>query len=105
MKIRVKIATLEWDDFVLHKKFKSLMNVDHSLLGDPNKYRLIDELNFKNCVCLKINTTSKFFVGITYKKIKFIIYPGFFMPIISSHIHLFRISNINQTWFITFQDK
>ena len=36
---------------------------------------MIDELNFKNCVSLKRKTTRKFFVGITYKKIKFIIHP------------------------------
>ena len=27
------------------------------------------------------------------------------MPTVSSHIHLFRISNINQAWFRTCQDK
>ena len=42
------------------------------------KGNLINELNLKNCVHLKIKTTSKFFVGITYKKIGFIIHPEFF---------------------------
>ena len=41
------------------------MYVDRSLRGDPKKKNLIDELNFKNCVQLKRNTTSKLFVGIT----------------------------------------
>ena len=54
------------------------MYVDCSSHGDPKKENLIDELNFKNCVCLKRNTTSKLFVGITYKKIKFIIHPEYF---------------------------
>ena len=43
------------------------MYVDRSLRGDPKEEKLIDELNFKNCVRLKKNTTSKFFVGITKK--------------------------------------
>ena len=42
------------------------------------KDKFIDELNFKNCVRLKRKTTSKLFVDITYKKIKFIIHPEFF---------------------------
>ena len=29
-------------------------------------------------MCLKINTTSKFFVSMTYKKIRFIIHPEYF---------------------------
>ena len=45
---------------------------------DPKKNKLIDELNFKNCVDLKRKTTSKFFVDITYKKISLIINPGLF---------------------------
>ena len=39
---------------------------------------MIDELNLKNCVRLRRNTTRKFFVGITYKKRKFIIHPEYF---------------------------
>ena len=65
MKRKVKIAVLEWDDFVLQKQSKSLMYVDRSLRGDPNMENSIDELSFKHCLCLKINTTSKLFVGIT----------------------------------------
>ena len=42
------------------------------------KEKLIDELNFKNCVHLRRNKTSKLFVGITYKKGKFIIHHEFF---------------------------
>ena len=80
------------------------MYVDHSLRDDPKEDRLIDELDFKNCVRLKIKTKGMFFVGITKKK-KYIIHPGFLMPTIYYHIHLFRISNIHQTWFKICQDK
>ena len=62
-----KRAALEWDDFVLQEHLKFFMYVDRSLRGDPKEEKLIDELNFKNCVRLKKNTTSKFFVGITKK--------------------------------------
>ena len=51
------------------------MFVDHPSHGDPDMEKLIDELNFKNCIILKRNTTSKFFVGISYKKRRFIINP------------------------------
>ena len=78
MKIKVKIGALEWDDFMLQEKLKSLMYVDRSLRGDPMKDKLIDELNFKNCMRLKIKKTRKFFVGITPKKGKFIIHHEFF---------------------------
>ena len=54
------------------------MYVDRSSRVYPNKNKFIDELKFKNCVRLKRNTTSKLFVGITYKKIKFIIHPEYF---------------------------
>ena len=50
------------------------MYVDRSLQGDPKKYKLIDELNFKNCMCFKIKTTRNCFVGITVKRRKFIIH-------------------------------
>ena len=78
MKRKVKIAALEWDGFVLQEQLKSLMYVDLSLRGYPKKYKLIDELNLKFCMRLKRKTTRKFFVGITYKKIKFIIHPEYF---------------------------
>ena len=81
------------------------MYTDRSLCGDPKKDKLIGELNFKNCMCLNRKTTSKLFFGITYKKINFIIHPEYLMPKISSHIHLFRISNINKTWFRTYSEK
>ena len=68
MKRKVKISDLEWDEFVFQEQLKSLMYIDRSSNGDPKKDKLIDELNFKNCVRLKIKTTSKFFVDITYKK-------------------------------------
>ena len=62
---------------MLQEQLKSLMYIDCSSRGDPRKDKLIDELNFKNCVRLKIKTTRKLFVGITYKKRKCIIHPGF----------------------------
>ena len=65
MKRKVKRLALEWDDFVLQKQLKSLMYVDHSLRGDLIKDKLIDELNFKNCVLLRRTKESKIFVGIT----------------------------------------
>ena len=52
------------------------MYVDRSSRGDPKMDEFIDELNFKNCVRLSRNTTSKLFVGITYKNI--IIHPEYF---------------------------
>ena len=80
------------------------MYVERSLRGDTKKGKLIDELNLKHSVRLNRETTSKFFVGIT-KKIKFIIHPECLMPTIYFHIHLSRISNINQTWFRNCQEK
>ena len=44
------------------------MYVDRSSSGDQKKEKLIDELKFKTCVHLKIETPSKFFVGITKQK-------------------------------------
>ena len=78
MKRKVKRAALEWDDFVLREQLESLMYADRSLRGDPMKDKFIDELNFKNFLRLSRNKTSKLFVGITSKKIKFIIHPKFF---------------------------
>ena len=72
------------------------MYIECSSCGDPKKDKLIDELNFKSCVRLKRKTTSKFFVGITYKKEILLFIQNILMPTISSHIHLFRISNINK---------
>ena len=40
--------------------------------------KLIDELNFKNYMCFKRKTTSKFSVGITFKGITFIIHAEYF---------------------------
>ena len=54
------------------------MYVKRSLFGDSKKDKFIDELNFKNCMHLKIKTKIKLFVGITYKKRKFIIHPEYF---------------------------
>ena len=78
MKRGVKRSAQEWDDFVLQEQLKSLMYADPYSRGYPNKDKFIDELNFKNCVRLRIKKTSKFFVSITYKKRKFIIHPEFF---------------------------
>ena len=56
-----------------------VLNVHYrSSRGDPNKYKFIDKLNFKNGVRLRRKTTSKFFVGVTYKNREFNILPGFF---------------------------
>ena len=46
--------------------------------GNPNKDKLTDEINFKNCIRLRRKTESKFFAGIIYKKREFIIYPEYF---------------------------
>ena len=45
------------------------MYVDRSLRGDPMKDKFNDELNFKHCVRLRRKKSSKFFVGITSKKV------------------------------------
>ena len=67
MKREVKRAALEWDNFVIQEQLKPLIYVDCSLRGDPMKEKLIDELNFKNCLHLRRKEASKFFVGITLK--------------------------------------
>ena len=74
IKISLERAALEWDRFMLKEQMKSLMYVDLSLCGDTNKDKLIDELNFKECMRFKRKTTSKYFVGITVKGRKFIIH-------------------------------
>ena len=68
---------LEWDDVSIQAELKSFLYVDRSLCGDAKKDKLIDELNFKKCMQLKRILKSKFFVGITNKERKFIIYPEF----------------------------
>ena len=68
MKIKVKIAALELDDFVRTEQLKSLIYVDRPLHDDPIKEKLIDELNLKNCVHAIRSKTSKLFLGITLKK-------------------------------------
>ena len=51
------------------------MYIDRSL---RNKHDgLINELNFKKCIHLKISMKSKFFIGITNKQRKYIIHPDF----------------------------
>ena len=59
-------AALEWDDLGMQAKLKSCMYIDRSLHAKKDK--LIDELNLKKCMQLKISLKSKFFVGITKKK-------------------------------------
>ena len=63
---------------MLQEQLKSLIYFDCSLRGDPKKDTLIDELNFKNCIRLKRNTTRYFFFGITCKKREFITHPECF---------------------------
>ena len=53
------------------------MYVDCSFCRDPNKDNFIDELNFRNFMRLNRKTISKLFVGITYKKRRFIIDPEY----------------------------
>ena len=77
MKRKVKRAALEWDYFVLQEHMKSLIYVDCSLRGDSMKENFIDELNLKNCVLLRRNKSSKFFVSITLER-KYIIRPECF---------------------------
>ena len=62
---------------------KSFMYVDRSLLGDPKKDKLIDDLNFTNCMHLNRIQKSKLFVGITVKQRNFIIHPEF---MVANHI-------------------
>ena len=68
---------------MLQEQLKSFMYVDCSLRGDPNKDKFIDELNFTNCMHIRIIQKSKFFVGITVKQRKFIIHPEF---MVANHI-------------------
>ena len=63
---------------MLHEQLKYLMYVDCSSRSDLNKGKLIYELNFNKGVRLKRKITSKFFDGIRYKKIEFIIHPKYF---------------------------
>ena len=62
-KRKLKQASLEWDDLGMQAELKSFLYVYRSLRA--KKEKLIDELNFKKCIQLKISLKSKFFVGIT----------------------------------------
>ena len=77
MKIKVKRSALEWDDFVGTIEIRNVCLPFISWRSQKNN-KLVDELNSKNCMCLKINTTSKLFFGITYKKRNIIIHPETF---------------------------
>ena len=68
-------AALEWDDLYMKADLKYFMYIDRLLRAKKDK--LIDELNFKKCMQLKRSLKSKFFVGITNKKGKYIIHPDF----------------------------
>ena len=59
-----KKPALEWDDLRLQEQLKYLMYIDRTFCGYPNKDNSIDELKPKNCMHLKRNTKSKFFIGI-----------------------------------------
>ena len=54
------------------------MYVEHSLRGDSKKKKLMDELNFKNCMRFKRNTTSEVLVGVIVKGRNFIIHAEYF---------------------------
>ena len=70
------------------------MYIDRSLRGDPKKYKLIDELKFKNCMSFKRNKTRKSFVRIKVKGRKFIIRAKYFdAKNISSHPFLQNIKH------------
>ena len=64
----IKRAALEWDDLVLQEQLKYLTYVDRSSREDLKTKKLIDELNFRNCMRLNRKKKSKFSVGTTYKK-------------------------------------
>ena len=81
-KRKVKRATPELDDFVLHEQLKSLMYIDRSLRGDSMKYNFIDGLNFKIFLCLRRNKTSKLFVGNIYQNKSLLFILNFLMPTI-----------------------
>ena len=51
------------------------------------------------------DNNSVLFWYYTQKKENLLFIQNILMPTISSHINLFRISNINQTWFRTCQDR
>ena len=59
---------------MLQEQLETFIYVKFLILGGPKKDRLIDELNFKNCMCLNINTTSKLFIDVTYKAEGFMIH-------------------------------
>ena len=67
-KRKLKQAALEWYYLDIQAELKSFMYVDRSLSGNPRKYELVDELNFKKCMQSKIIRKSKLFVGITNKQ-------------------------------------
>ena len=56
----------------MQTELKSFMYIDRSLRAKKDK--LIDKLNFKKCMQLKISLKSKFFVGIKNKQAKNINY-------------------------------
>ena len=65
-KRKLKQATLEWDDLDMQAELKYFLYVNHSIRAKKDK--LLDELNFKKFMQLKISLKIKFFVGITNKQ-------------------------------------
>ena len=92
---------------MLWEQLQSFIYVDRSVRGYLKKDKLIDEFNFKNCKCMrfKMNTTSKFLLVLYSKEESLLSMRKNFMPTISSHVHLFIILNIYQTYFNTCQQK
>ena len=100
-KRKLKQAALEWDDLDMQAKLKSFLHVDRSLRA--NKYKLIDELNFKKCMQSKRSLKIKFFVGIKNKQIKYITHTDFMVAnqeITDQFIHNFKI-NTNKVHDLT----
>ena len=98
---KVKTSSPRMGFLDIQAQLKSFMYVERSLRGDPRKYKLIDEINFKKCIQLKRIQKSKFFVGITVKQRTFIIHPEFMVDNQKLKISLFRISKVTQTRFMT----
>ena len=100
-KRKLKQAALEWDDLDIQAELKSFMYVDRSLRGDAKKEKLIDELNFKKCMQLKIILKSKIFVGSTNKQIKYIIHPEFMVANQEITDQFIQNLKVTQTRFMT----
>ena len=69
---KAKEGEKEWNDFVMQEEMSEMMYVDRSLRGDPKKDALMKELDFTKCKKYLHIKKSKFFIGITERKKKFI---------------------------------